>query len=360
MWVVPVIACAVLQWMLLQTPLLATALPDGDDPLRLTYEGPSWIQPLIENDTLALSIDANEPADGHIRAEGPQTDLALHVTLSPDLNPLQRVVIEKQLHTVRAELAKVVGSWYSIEADPSWDIRSDEGRQTMDLSGGLQGFTVSLGPLIWLPLIALHFNNMVMPAVDMTDEQTRGTDETTRLSPCSPAHILTGKMLAVCGLGLIATSGQCFAMLLAVGHSMMLMVQSIPDALLASDQLRVLWPEPPPMWSLCLVVLFWVPTTLAHAAVLTWGAHRVPSRTAKELATLIIASVLLCGSLACAAILPKAAFWIPLINGPTVLSACFERPYSSIAVVTAAALNVTVAGLFLGWNPSQTLGYNPT
>ena len=354
MWVVPVIACAVLQWMLLQTPILSPPLPAEGDALHFTYDGPQWIQATLENETFHLSKPPQEKQTaGHITVEGTGSALELKVTLLPHINRLQQALIEQRLNTAHVEIADVIGNWYSIRSNEPWDIRFKENVHTMDLSAGLRNFALSLGPLLWLPLIALHFNNMVMPAVDMTDEATRGTRETTQILPCSPAQVLSGKVLAVCTLGLIATGGQCFAMLLAIAHSMMLMLQSIPASLLASAQLNIVWPTPPSVWQLCLVALYWMPATLAHATVFTWGAHQAPTRTAKELVTLCIASVLICGSLLAASLSPQFAFWLPLINGPAVLTECFAETQSSVAVMTAGGLNLLVALGVLGWLKQQ-------
>ena len=270
---------------------------------------------------------------------------------------LQRAMLEQHLHTVHVEMGDVIGAWYSIDRLPPWTIRSHNSTQTVDLSAGLKAFATTLGPLIWLPLIALHFNNMVMPAVDMTDESTRGTDETTQMLPCSPAVLLAGKTLAVCVLGVIATGGQCAAMLLAIGHSMMLLLQSIPAALFASTALEVVWPTPPSIGQVVLVTAYWVPTTLAHAALLTWGAQQATTRTAKEVVTLCVAGGVVCASLLATSLAPTVALWIPLINAPAALSHGFTAHQLPVGLVAAGTINLLVAyAVLAGFRSASSRG----
>ena len=68
MWVVPVIACAVLQWMLLQTPVFSQPLSEQGDTLHLAYDGPEWLRAVIENDATRLTHDADVTSvDGYSR-----------------------------------------------------------------------------------------------------------------------------------------------------------------------------------------------------------------------------------------------------------------------------------------------------
>jgi len=129
---------------------------------------------------------------------------------------------------------------------------------------------------------------------------------------------------------------------------MTIVIQSIPQTLLDAASLNIVWPALPSPWVFVMAFLFWVPTTFAHATILTLGANKPSNRTAKELTALCTASVLIVGSLASTYLPEHLVVWLPLFNVPAVLSACFDPTASGLTIVAASLLNglVALAGLF--------------
>ena len=90
----------------------------------MSYEGPSWLQEVLESEFLSLSQPDNlDETNGHLRVTDKGPTIKLHAELYAHNNQLEHLLLERALREKQTELNNVFGQWYSIDGNIPWEVQ---------------------------------------------------------------------------------------------------------------------------------------------------------------------------------------------------------------------------------------------